>query len=123
MRLPGFVPFVEVAELYGAADAAVVPRGNGGTSGSLILALSLAVPVIAADTPANRETGVGHESGWLFEAGSRSSLAAALAEVAVSSADQRARKSEAAAAAALLLDWAVGARTIARSLAGLAGRP
>jgi glycosyltransferase involved in cell wall biosynthesis len=121
VRIPGFVPVERVAELYRAADAAVLPRGDGGTSGSLILALSLGAPVIAADTPANRELGVVRGAGWLFEPGSRSSLAVALRETAAASPDERAQKGKVARAAAERLDWSAGARTIARTLAGIGG--
>ena len=37
--LLGFVPDEAVAELFDAADAAIVSRGDGGTSGALILVL------------------------------------------------------------------------------------
>ena len=78
----GFVPFDGVAELYGAADAAVMPRGNGGTSGSLILALSLGIPVIAADTPTYRQITGDGAAAWLFEPGNSASLTAAIADAA-----------------------------------------
>ncbi|MEX2049361.1 MAG: glycosyltransferase, partial [Gemmatimonadota bacterium] len=52
VRIEGFVSFERVRELYEAADVALVPRGDGGTSGSLILALSLGTPVVVADMPA-----------------------------------------------------------------------
>ena len=121
VQIPGFVPPGAVAELYGAADVAVMPRGNGGTSGSLILALSQGVPVIAADTPASREAGADRESGWLFAPGDRAALAAALVEAAMAPREVRVLKSAAAAAAARKLDWAAGARIIARKLAGSDG--
>jgi beta-1,4-mannosyltransferase len=114
-QLSGFVPFEEVAELYGAADVAVMPRGNGGTSGSLILALSLGMPVIAADIATYSElTGHG-QAGWLFGAGSRVSLAAAITEAARSP-EERARKAAAGSAAAEALDWDKSARRIAAAL-------
>src|SRR4051794_20198158 len=47
--LLGFVPDERVTELFGACDAAVIAR-NPGTSGSLILSLSLGRPVIAPRT-------------------------------------------------------------------------
>jgi glycosyltransferase involved in cell wall biosynthesis len=121
VRLPGPVQVDAVAELYGAANVAVMPRGNGGTSGSLILALSQGLPVIAADMPANRDAGVDEKSGWLFTPGDRDSLAASLSEAAVASPETRARKSAAAIAAARRLDWTVGARIVARALAGSDG--
>jgi beta-1,4-mannosyltransferase len=109
----GFVPLESVAELYGAADAAVVPRSNGGTSGSLVLALTLATPVVAADVPAYRElTGEG-AAAWLFEPGDAGSLAAALEAAA---GPDRRQKAAAAAKAAEALDWAVSARLIAARL-------
>ncbi len=74
----GFVPEAGVAELFGACDVAVFPRGDGGTSGSLILALSLGLPVIAARTPAYEELMGGEDSGWLFTPGDPESLRHAL---------------------------------------------
>lgn len=121
MQLPGFVPFEAVAELYGAADVAVLPRGNGGTSGALILALSLAVPLIAADTAANRGLGVDNATGWLFEARDRASLTAALVEAATASPADRASKAGAASAVAQTLDWADAAGTVARRLSAAGG--
>ena len=55
-----------VRELFEAADAAVVARSDGGTSGSLVLACSLGVPVVAADSPAYAELTLGGRAGWLF---------------------------------------------------------
>lgn len=74
----GFVPEARVAELFGACDAVVLPRGDGGTSGSLILALSLGLPVIAARTRSYEELMGGEASGWLFTPGDRESLRHAL---------------------------------------------
>jgi beta-1,4-mannosyltransferase len=76
--LLGFVPDDQVAELFGACDAAVLSRGDGGTSGALILALSLRLPVVAADTPLYRELTLDYRAGWGFRGGQASSLAAAL---------------------------------------------
>ncbi len=115
VQLPGFVRFERVGELYAAADAAVMPRGNGGTSGSLILALSLATPVVAADTPTYREITGDGAAAWLFEPGNLASLSAALAEAARSP-EERAVKSAAAAEAAARLDWAESARRIVGAL-------
>ncbi len=111
----GFVPFESVAELYGAADAAVVPRGNGGTSGSLVLALSLGVPAIAADVATYRELTGDGDAAWLFEAGDPASLAQAIRDAAGSEAERR-RKAAAAVVAAAALDWSGSARLIAQVL-------
>jgi len=113
--LPGFVPEDDVAELFGAADVAVLPRGDGGTSGSLILALSLGAPVVVADAPTYRElTGKG-EAGWLFRAGDAASLRAAL-EAAAADPDVRQAKARAALDAARRLDWPASAARIAALL-------
>jgi beta-1,4-mannosyltransferase len=61
-----FVPDHELAELFDAADACVYPRGDGGTAGTVLLALSLDTPVIAAHTPAYRELLGDESAGWLF---------------------------------------------------------
>ncbi len=73
-----YVADERVAELFGACDAAVMSRGDGGTSGALILALSLGVPVVAADTRLYRELTRDFRAGWGFRPGQAPSLAAAL---------------------------------------------
>ena len=83
LSMLGFVPEERVTELFHACDAAVLPRGDGGTSGSLVLALSMGLPVVAADVPTVRELTRGGEAGWLFRPHDLSSLRTAL-ELAVS---------------------------------------
>lgn len=78
----GFVEEARVAELFGAADAAVVARDDGGTSGSLILPLSLGVPVVAADRPAYRAVTDGERAAWLYRPGDVASLRRALERAA-----------------------------------------
>jgi beta-1,4-mannosyltransferase len=109
-----FVPDDLVAELFGAADAAVVARSDGGTSGSLILALSMGVPVVAARLPVYEELLGGGTAGWLFEPESTDSLRAALEVAAAAGVEERRRKGEAALAEAEGLRWPeIGARTAA----------
>ena len=92
----------EVAEFFGACDAAVLARSDGGTSGALILALSLGTPVVAARRPVY-EGLVGSSAGWLFEPGDPASLTRALARA---SADPDARrKGERALEHATGLSW------------------
>jgi beta-1,4-mannosyltransferase len=107
-----FVPDERVAELFGACDAAVIARTDGGTSGSLILALSMGLPVVAARVPVYRELLGYGEAGWLFEPGDWSSLVGALEDAATSSSHQRVAKSRAALARAESLRWPeIAART------------
>jgi glycosyltransferase involved in cell wall biosynthesis len=80
-----------VAEIFHACDTAVLPRGEPGTSGSLILALSMGLPVVAADVPTTRELTRDGEAGWLFRPHDASSLGAALARASSDAADARAR--------------------------------
>jgi beta-1,4-mannosyltransferase len=89
--LPGFVPEEDVAELFHACDAAVLPRGEPGTSGSLILALSMGLPVVAADVPTTRELTRDGEAGWLFRPHDLSSLSAALERAGSDPSEARAR--------------------------------
>lgn len=77
-----FVPDERVAELFAAADAAVLSRGDGGTSGALILALSLGTPVVAAAVPTATELLQGERAGWLFAPGDKASLSGALERAA-----------------------------------------
>jgi glycosyltransferase involved in cell wall biosynthesis len=62
-----FVYAESVAELFGACDAVIAPRTDGGTSGSLLLGPSLGLPTIACNCPAYAEVLAGGASGWLFE--------------------------------------------------------
>jgi beta-1,4-mannosyltransferase len=103
--LLGFVPDAEIAELFGAADAAVFARSDGGTSGALILALSHGVPVVAAELPAYVELLAGTEAGWVFAPGDRAGLAAALARAAAEPLETRRARGEAARARASELRW------------------
>jgi beta-1,4-mannosyltransferase len=80
--LIGFVPDNHVAELFGAADATVYPRGDGGTAGSLLLSLSLGRPVIAARMPGYEALVGDEEAGWLFTPGDTRSLASTLVRAA-----------------------------------------
>jgi beta-1,4-mannosyltransferase len=78
----GAVPEDRVAELFDACDAAVLARSDGGTSGALVLALSLGLPVIAADRPAYASLVDACEAGWLFEPREPDSLRQALERAA-----------------------------------------
>jgi glycosyltransferase involved in cell wall biosynthesis len=80
-----------VAELFGAVDAAVLGRGDGGTSGSLVLALSMGVPAVVADRPAYRALLHDGIAGWFFEPGDRASISATLERAAADRADARLR--------------------------------
>jgi beta-1,4-mannosyltransferase len=107
----GFIPDERVGEHYGAADVAVVARNDGGTSGAVILALSMGVRVVAPRRPAYAELLDGERAGWLYEPGDADSLRAALERAAV---DDRRAKGEAARARAEELRWPeIAARTAA----------
>ena len=108
----GFVPDARVAELFSACDAALLSRNDGGTSGSLILALSLGLPVVAARRPAYEELLNDEAAGWLFEPGDRASLAATLGCAATTDQAGLAAKRAAAAAQVARFRWdEIGART------------
>lgn len=73
MRLE-LIPPKDVADLFAAADAAVLPRFDGGTSGAIVLALDMGVPVIASALPVNEAITRGEAAGWLFAPGDPTSL-------------------------------------------------
>jgi beta-1,4-mannosyltransferase len=98
--LVGFVPDERVTELFDACDAAVLAR-KPGTSGSLLLALSLDTPVVAPAAPAYDELLAGGKAGWLFGPGG---LGDALREAASDPAAAR-EKAAAAGAVADTLGW------------------
>jgi beta-1,4-mannosyltransferase len=108
----GFVPEQGVAELYDAADAAVVARGDGGTSGSLILALSMGKGVVAADRPSYRALVGVDAAGWLFSPGDSDSLRDALGRASRATPAELDRKCRSALDRAKELDWTeIGGRT------------
>jgi beta-1,4-mannosyltransferase len=111
-----YLPDERVAELFDASDVAVISRGDGGTSGALILALSMAVPVIAAALPAYEELTGNGRAGWHFRPGDVDSLCAAL-RAAASDPDERATKARAALERASALSWAEAAARTAELLA------
>jgi len=98
------VPDDRVAELFDACDASVHPRGDGWTSGSLILALSQGTAVVAARQPAYEELTDGETAGWLFEPNDAGSLREALA-AAAGSMELAQRKGAAARRRAERLLW------------------
>jgi glycosyltransferase involved in cell wall biosynthesis len=109
-----FVPSDRVAELYGACDAAVLARGESWTSASLILSLSLGVPVVAARLPSHEALLADGRAGWLFEAGDVEALRAALLAAAANPASTREKRRHAVEQARSLPDWAeIAARTAA----------
>ena len=111
----GFVPEERVAELFHACDAAVLPRGDGGTSGSLILALSMELPVVAADVPTVRALTRDGEAGWLFRPHDFSSLRTAIERASSDLADARTRGRR-AFAIANELEWTAIAGDLVRLL-------
>ena len=99
-----------------AADAAVMPRGNGGTSGSLVLALSLATP---RDRGRHADLSRDHgrrRSGLVVRRRVIARRCRAALTEAANSPEQRAEKAAAAAEAAAALDWSETARQIVRAL-------
>jgi glycosyltransferase involved in cell wall biosynthesis len=102
--LPEFVPDDQVAELFEAADASVLTRADGGTSGALVLALSHGVPIVAPAAPAYEDL-VGDDAGWLFEEGDADALSKALVRAADESREQHEFRAHAALAHGEELSW------------------
>ncbi|HEY7421578.1 MAG TPA: glycosyltransferase family 4 protein [Gaiellaceae bacterium] len=107
-----WIPEDRVADLFHACDAALFLRSDGGTSGSLVLAVSLGLAVVASDTPTARELTRDGEAGWLFESGSVPSLCAALERACADPEAARARGRRALEIASEL-DWSDIAARIA----------
>ncbi len=109
-----FIPDDAVAELFGAADVAVVGRNDGGTSASVILGLSLGVPVVAADRPTYVDLLDDGAAGWLFRPGDQASLRDAFERAGRAGEAQRRAKGASARRRAEQLRWPeIGARTAA----------
>jgi beta-1,4-mannosyltransferase len=108
-----FVPEERVAELLVASDVAVLTRNDGGTSGVLVLALSMGLPVIAARKPAYEELLREEVAGWLYQDHDPDALCACLDRVARAP-TALGTKGTAARAIAEGLSWQeAGARTAA----------
>jgi glycosyltransferase involved in cell wall biosynthesis len=112
----GPVPVEGVAELFGACDTAVFPRSDGWTSGSLILALSMGIPVVAAMRPAYAELMDGETAGWLFDPDNESSLCDCM-EAAASDRESARNRGAQGLALARRMSWASAASMTARLLA------
>ncbi len=76
------IPDDRVAELFEMADAFVLARSEVWTSGSLVLALSLGVPAVAARLAPVVDLLGDEEAGWLFAPNDVDSLADALTRAA-----------------------------------------
>jgi|SRR5581483_1327183 len=109
--LPRFIPEDGVSELFGAADVAVLPRGDGGTSGALILALSLGLPVIAARTQTAVDLTEADGAAWWFQPGDSRDLAAVIENVSRDP-ENRIAKQHGARAAAERLSWSQAAELL-----------
>jgi glycosyltransferase involved in cell wall biosynthesis len=121
--LPEFVADERVAELFAAADAAVLARSEVWTSGSLILALSLGVPAVAARMSPYSELIGPEAAGWLFEPDDVGSLRAALERAAADQSGARNGRSAAACdRAAQLPSWPQMAQATADLMLAAAGR-
>jgi glycosyltransferase involved in cell wall biosynthesis len=118
----GTVPVEAVAELHDACDAAVFGRSDGWTSGSMILALSEGLPVVAARRTAYVELLDDGASGWFYEPGDVNSLSDAMA-LAASERDQAREKGHQARVRATALGWqGIAAGTAAVMMATLPSR-
>jgi glycosyltransferase involved in cell wall biosynthesis len=123
----GFLELPAVAELFAAADVAVVPYRVASQSGVLLLAYGFARPVVAYPVGGLREAVVDGETGWLCARPDARALADTLRAVVAAGPDERARRGAAgqrlaterwsweaiARATAAVYDAAISARTAA----------
>ncbi len=118
----GLVPNDRVAELFAASDAAVLGRSEIWTSGSMILALSLGVPVVASRLPCHEELLGGERAGWLFEPGDTASLGEALERAMADRGLIHVKRSAALEHAAALPAWSEVAERFASSMLATTGQ-
>jgi glycosyltransferase involved in cell wall biosynthesis len=120
--LLGFVPHDRVGELHAVAQACVLGRREPWTSGSMILALSLGVPIVAADVPPYDELTAAGRAGWLYRPGEAESLREAMCEAVADPARAREKGRAALEQARRLPTWSqTGERTAALILQHCAG--
>jgi glycosyltransferase involved in cell wall biosynthesis len=110
-----FVEMSEAAELFAAADAAVLPYRQASQSGVLLLAYGFARPVVAYPVGGLAEAIVDGETGWLCARPDPEALADALAAVAAAGAEECRRRGAAGRRHAdAEYGWdAIAARTLA----------
>lgn len=101
----GFVAAAQVPALLRAADVVVLPYERILTSGSLLLALSAARPVVAPATPTFTELVVDEREAWLFDQQSTSALSAALSKAAAADSATLGRMRREALATARRYPW------------------
>jgi glycosyltransferase involved in cell wall biosynthesis len=118
VRFPGFVPDHDLACLYGAATAAIVPSHSEGFSLSALEAAACGAPVVLSDVGAHRETLEG--AALFFPAGDRAALRDRLSEL-VSDPGLGRELGERGMAAAARLSWDETARRLYALLAEVAG--
>jgi glycosyltransferase involved in cell wall biosynthesis len=102
-----------------ACDAVVLPFGRILTSGSLMLALSLEVPVIVPAVPSLLEVVADGENGLVFQPDDARSLADRMSEFAALTLRDRRAMQAAAGQTARLGDWGWIGRTVAARLRSL----
>jgi glycosyltransferase involved in cell wall biosynthesis len=112
-----------VAEMFGIADAFVLPRSEVWTSGSLVLSLSLGVPAIAARLEPAVDLLGEDAAGWLFEPGDAGSLSAALRAAASDHASTAQKRAIARIRGAELPSWEEVAGQMARLFGAATGDP
>lgn len=98
--IKGYIDEVEVGRLFAAADYALFPFRRISTSGSLLLALTFGVPVIAPAVPALAETVTHGREGLLFDPADPRALARTLSAAAAQDEALRQRQGRAALARA-----------------------
>jgi glycosyltransferase involved in cell wall biosynthesis len=105
-----FVPKDEVQYYFKAADVMVFPYDSILTSGSIILSMSMARPVVAPRFGGIEDV-VGADHGWLYDVGSSDGLADAM-QRALSAADRLEAMGRDARKRARRWDWeSIGAKT------------
>ncbi len=102
-----------------ACDAIVLPFGRILTSGSLMLALSLEVPVIVPAVPSLLEVVTDGQNGMVFEPGDAAALAGRMSALLDASGRQRVAMRRAAGRTARRCDWGWIGRRVGERLLGL----
>lgn len=110
------VPADRVGELFAMADAFVLARNRVWTSGSLILALSMGLPVVAPRLPSVTDVLGEGEAGWLFTPGDADSLAQTLRCAALDHGAAAEKRRAAGLRGEQLPVWSEVARQTARAL-------
>jgi glycosyltransferase involved in cell wall biosynthesis len=122
VHLPGWLPHAHLRQVYAQATGLCLPSMSEGLSKVILEAMSLAVPVLASDIPANRDVLDGGALGALIAEATPQAWAEAIASLLAQPEPARRRARQAQAVVRQRYRWAHVAARLDDAYAQLVGR-